>query len=632
VVRKIEGPDLTIPSPSSYDAPVTMLRFRLPGLVRPLGAWLADLVPSIDRSARKRLFEEGRIRIDGRLLDRPNQDCPAGGLVEIDVVGEVPEALSADRNRHERWAVLVDALPWPGGTLAVGRNVSLDFERIERRGDLALLVLTGAECSASEVCDGLAQASMPVVGDLMRGGLGVAGGVRIEAEVDGEGTSRIAWPSGKIWQGSTNEETGEFAVADFSVSQETARAVAAGHPWVLPDDASDPAGRFRRGSLVRIVDRGDVAIGWAHVEGTTRMAARIWATGELDRRSVPSVESRVARAIARRRSLFVDVQSSGTNAYRLIHGEGDDLPGIFVDCLGPLLRILVSGWSSIEIRERVIAALRVQLPLTPEGTPWSMLELLHLRTRGAHQFERVRWVEGGLDALAESGVDRVGEGYWVEEAGLRYSVDPGWDSTRTPRPGFGLFVDQRDNRERTAKSAGEGGAWLNLFAHTGAFSVSLLAAGAERVVSVDLSRPYLERLEGNLIANQDRGVDPALHRTVRGDVRHYLESLGEGETFRGIVIDPPTAAAAGRRFWSIKQDLEPLLSATIERLEGGGTLLVTQNRSGPGLGLDRVLEALCERVGRPLEQISKAPAGLDHPSRKGFPEGDPFEGWLVTLR
>ena len=193
-------------------------------------------------------------------------------------------------------------------------------------------------------------------------------------------------------------------------------------------------------------------------------------------------------------------------------------------------------------------------------------------------------------------------------------------------------MDQRDNRERTAKSEGEGGAWLNLFAHTGAFSVSLLAAGAERVVSVDLSRPYLERLEGNLIANQGRGVDPTLHQAVRGDVRHYLESLGEGETFRGIVIDPPTAAAAGRRFWSIKQDLEPLLSATIERLEGGGTLLVTQNRSGPGLGLDRVLEALCERAGRPLEQISKAPAGLDHPSRKGFPEGDPFEGWLVTLR
>jgi 23S rRNA (cytosine1962-C5)-methyltransferase len=456
--------------------------------------------------------------------------------------------------------------------------------------------------------------------------------VRIAAEVDGEGTSRIAWPSGENWQDSTDENAGEFSVADFSVSQETARAVAAGHPWILPDDASDPAGRFRRGSLVRIVDRGDVAIGWAHVEGTTRMAARIWATGELDRRAVPSVESRVARAIARRRSLLVDVQSSGTNAYRLIHGEGDDLPGIFVDCLGPLLRILVSGWSSIEIRERVIAALRAQLPLTPEGTPWSMLELLHLRTRGAHQFERVRWVEGGLEALTESGVDRIGEGYWVEEGGLRYSVDPGWDSTRTPRPGFGLFVDQRDNRERTAKSAGEGGAWLNLFAHTGAFSVSLLAAGAERVVSVDLSRPYLERLEGNLVANQDRGVDPTLHQTVRGDVRHYLESLGEGETFRGIVIDPPTAAAAGRRFWSIKQDLEPLLSATIERLEGGGTLLVTQNRSGPGLGLDRVLEALCERAGRPLEQISKAPAGLDHPSRKGFPEGDPFEGWLVTLR
>ena len=66
----------------------------------------------------------------------------------------------------------------------------------------------------------------------------------------------------------------------------------------------------------------------------------------------------------------------------------------------------------------------------------------------------------------------------VEERGLHFWVDPGWDAPRSPRPGFGLFLDQRENRARLLAAAGRGGRWLNLFAHTGAFSVSLLAAGA----------------------------------------------------------------------------------------------------------------------------------------------------------
>jgi 23S rRNA (cytosine1962-C5)-methyltransferase len=572
------------------------------------------------------------VRLDGRVLDRPMESCPPGSLMEIEADLDLPELHIDDAARAATlaatWAAWVDAPPWLGGTLPLTGDASIDFILEARRGEFALLVLKGTTCSAAEVCDALAEASMPVVGDLLRGGLAVRGGARILAESKGaEFTpAEMERPEEKAWR----QDAG-----DFSVSQETARAVASGHAWILPDDASDPAGRYRPGSLVRVIGRGSDTLGWAHVEGTPRLAARLWATGDLDRRSVPSVESRVAQAIARRRSLLVDVRFGGTNAFRLIHGEGDGLPGIYVDRLGPLLRVLVSGWASLEIRERVIAALQAQMPVTPEGQAWCVLELLHLRTRGAAKFERVRWIEGGPEALDEAlraaSVARVGDGYWVEERGLRYSVDPGWDAPRAPRPGFGLFLDQRDNRERMALPASSGGAWLNLFAHTGAFSVSLLAAGADRVVSVDLSRPYLERLEGNLLANADRGVDAACHQSIRGDVRRYLEGLEAGETFRGIVIDPPTAAAAGRRFWSVKQDLEPLLDLTLDRLDDGGTLLVTQNRSGPALGLDRVLESLCVRAGRRIEALERAPAGRDHPSLKGFPEGDPFEGWKITL-
>jgi len=320
-----------------------------------------------------------------------------------------------------------------------------------------------------------------------------------------------------------------------------------------------------------------------------------------------------------------------TDAFRLIHGEADDLPGLFVDRLGPLLRVLVTGRATDGFRDRVIDALGAQLPVTPEGEPWSILELQHLRAARGCLFDGLRWRAGGIEALAGSGAKIEGAWLRVEERGLRFWVDPGWDAPRRVRPGFGLFLDQRPNRARLDPLAAGGGRWLNLFAHTGAFSVSLLAAGAESVISVDLSRPYLDRLEANLELNVPRGIDARRHESVRGDGRRYLETLDADQRFAGIVLDPPTAAAAGRRFWSVRQDLEPLVRRCVVHLDGGGALLVTQNRRGAPLGLDRVLERAVARAHRQVARLEPAGPGVDHPTRPGFPEGDAFEGWLLVI-
>jgi 23S rRNA (cytosine1962-C5)-methyltransferase len=495
--------------------------------------------------------------------------------------------------------------------------------------------LDGPECEAETICLLLADAGMPVVGDLSRGGLGVTGGVRlVVAEDVGVAANSLAveWPDEPAWclEISTAQGTVEPSIR---ISDEAARAIRKGHPWILPDASSDPAHRFAPGTRVRIIARTEEAIGWAHIEADPRLAARVWATGDgiADSRAIPSVEARVARALARRRELLDSKDARRTDAFRLIHGEGDDLPGLVIDRVGPLLRVLVTGRASDRIRERVVAALCAQLPVTPEGEPWSILELLHLRSRGSLLPDRVRWIAGGLEQLARQEVGLAGDRLCVHERGLVYGVDPGWQNPRQVRPGYGLFVDQRENRARLDPLAARGGRWLNLFAHTGAFSVSLLAAGASHVTSVDLSGAYLERLETNLSLNVDLGVDPTRHESVRSDGRRYLEKLESVERFAGIVLDPPTAAAAGRRFWSMSRDLEPILRLCVERLEPGGSLLVTQNRSGPPLGLDHVLERAASRTHRSISRLEPASAGADHPRRPEFPEGDPFEGWLLRL-
>jgi 23S rRNA (cytosine1962-C5)-methyltransferase len=592
------------------------------------------LLPSIDRATRRRWVEEERVRVAGRVVDRPGIECPPGASVEIEIDAAVPLPAVPPEESTD-WLVWVDEPAWFGGNLdlAPDSNGATRAVRVvveARVAGLARLGLSGSASHALELCRVLAEAGMPIVGDLVGGGLACSGGVGIASERSAferiDVFEEPPWPEA---------ESGDAALV-LQVSKEAARALARGHPWVLPDAASDSAEAFRPGSEVRVEDRAGTVLGWAWTEGEARISARMAAFGDRARREIPSIESRIARALARRRGLLAGstpgTEIGRTDCFRLVHAESDGLPGLFIDRLGPLIRVLVTSRASDAFRARAIDALLAQLPTTPDGVPWSVIELLHLRSsRRGDSFDRVRWLAGGIDAITDAGAERVGEGFCVEERGLRFGVDPGWDSPRRTRPGFGLFSDQRENRERLAGFAKSGGRWLNLFAHTGAFSVSLLAAGAEEVLSVDLSGPYLARLEANLEANRERGVDPGRHRSLRSDGRRVVESMEASQRFAGIVLDPPTAAAAGRRFWSVRQDLEPLLRGCLRRLDDHGTLLVTQNGRVAPLRLDRTLERVASRLHRRVHEISPAGPAADHPALDGFPEGDAFEGWLIQL-
>jgi 23S rRNA (cytosine1962-C5)-methyltransferase len=191
----------------------------------------------------------------------------------------------------------------------------------------------------------------------------------------------------------------------------------------------------------------------------------------------------------------------------------------------------------------------------------------------------------------------------------------------------GFFLDQRENRARLARRAAQGGRYLNLFAHTGGFSAALLAGGAEEVWSVDLSGPYLAQLERNLACSE---LPLARHRTVRREARRFLDELDPALRFDGIVLDPPTAAASGRRFWSVRRDLEPLAAAALARLAPGGFLLLTRQDRAGRAGLEQLVTRAADSVRVRLAAVEPAPPGLDFPALRGFPEAAPFEAVLAT--
>ena len=209
--------------------------FRLPGRADKLGAWLALLFHDVDRSTRRRWVEESRVCVEGRVVDRLSSECSPGAHVEI---ADVPEEslASPPPGSHSSWLGLIDEPPWPGGALHVSEKQALEFSVGERQDGLAIVRLDGASCDAVTLARALARAEMPLVGDLERGGLGVAGGARLIVN-DGRGSSSIDWPDEPAWM-SADRET---AMLSLQVSDETARAIRKGHPWILPDDASDSA-------------------------------------------------------------------------------------------------------------------------------------------------------------------------------------------------------------------------------------------------------------------------------------------------------------------------------------------------------------------------------------------------------
>jgi 23S rRNA (cytosine1962-C5)-methyltransferase len=445
---------------------------------------------------------------------------------------------------------------------------------------------------------------------------------------EGEGAARVlSWLAqagspalGDLAHGGSLASEGEPLFAregELRVSEAARRALAKGHPWLTRDRESEDEGRFAPGAIVELVS-GGVSLGLARVEGSAQLVARMWQprspreirTGSALAKPA-SIEERVARALARREKLRAE---GITDALRLVHGEVDGLPGLFVDRFGPLLRVLVAGRAALPLWERAASALARSLAEDLGREP-SVVLVLQLRPQPPGELACVRRAFGL--PLPEPLV--------VHEGALSFRIESGVEEPARPRPGVGFFADQRANRARVGALVRPGGRYLNLFAHTGAFSAVLLAAGAGEVVSVDLSTPYLARLEENLRLSS---LALERHRSVKRDARRYLAELPAEERFDGIVLDPPTAAAAGGEFWSARHSLEDCIAACLQRVRPGGFLLVTTNdrRSAGRLAarVEAAAKAAACRVA--LEPAGPAP---DFPPLKRFPEGAAFEGVLA---
>ena len=388
-----------------------------------------------------------------------------------------------------------------------------------------------------------------------------------------------------------------MAMKKYQVGPETVRMVKLGHPWVIADRYTKQWPTGKVGELIDLVDEKNNHLATALYDPNDRIVARILQFGKFQ-----LTREWLEKKLQQAKQLRHHAGLEDTDAYRWLNGEGDGLPGVTVDRYGDylMLQLYTPAWDSH--LDKLTAALQsvfqpkgIYRKLRPQET-----RALEAQKKGK---EYSRLIAGSAASVPLP----------VVENGLTYLVDL--------REGLntGLFPDQRRNRqELMGRVAGK--RVLNLFAFTGAFSVAAAAAGAKRVVSVDVSKKYLQVARDNFSINR---LNPKKHEFIVGDVFAELARMQEQQRrFDIILFDPPSFSTTKKSRFSTHGGTTKLAAATLPLLEQGGLLITSSNHQK--VSLDDYFKELRRgalQADSDLKTIFTSGQPEDFPCSVSFPEG-----------
>lgn len=380
------------------------------------------------------------------------------------------------------------------------------------------------------------------------------------------------------------------AADDVRLSARASGFLRRGQPWFFADDLL--AGAVLPPRLVRVRDEEGRDLGLG-MTGAGKLALR--SCGPWPGEVVPDREAffraRLGAAIDARAT-----QLGPEDGVRLVHGEGDRLPGLVVDRYGPVL-VLQSTSAFVE------ASLDAIVPFLVERTGAASVVARNDVAVRKHEglAEEVRLLHGVRPADPT-----------VLEGGVRHVVRP-FDGHKT-----GFYLDQRPARALVASLA-KGRKVLDLFAYQGAFSLAALAGGAVSALAVDQSEPALASAANAAVANRLAGL-----QTHCGDVFDFLRAQRErNERFDLIVLDPPAFAKSRREVEGAERGYRDLNRQALRLLAPHGFLLTCtcSHHITPPRFEEVVRQAA---AGLPFQVLlrQRLGAGPDHPSPITHPESE----------
>ena len=367
------------------------------------------------------------------------------------------------------------------------------------------------------------------------------------------------------------------------------------HPWIFSGAFKNIPSSLRDGQLVEVLDfkNNFKALGFFH---PGRIAVKVLSFEKVD--SLDSlIERKIEDAIEYRSRLGM-MDEKHTNCRRLVFGEADGLPGLIIDQYDhtAVIQIHHSGWGDfLEIISKCLSG--------KNG-------IQNVYSKPADKVKTVEaaYLQGSKEEIAALEYDH------------KFLVD--WEDGQKT----GFFIDQRENRRRLADFA-KGKSVLNTFSYSGGFSIYALAAGASKVVSVDISESAIDLANKNAELN---GLS-SKHEGITSDVFEYLKQ--EGENFDILVLDPPAFSKNKRTMHNAVQAYKRLNLQAFKKIKAGGIIFTfsCSQHISPKLFEDTMRAAAYESK-REVSILEKLTQPKDHPIRLNYPEGEYLKGLILQVK
>ena len=375
------------------------------------------------------------------------------------------------------------------------------------------------------------------------------------------------------------------------------------HPWVFSGAVHHIEGEPAEGDIVEVLNHEGRFIALGH-----------WQIGSIAVRVLTFKRQKIdAEFWKKRLSTALDVRKSigvaGTaynNMYRLVHGEGDNLPGLIIDIYGQNAVMQAHSVGMHVCRMQIAEALKAVMG--------DDLKAVYYKSETTLPFKASLGQENGF-ILGESD-DNV-----AIENGLKFHID--W--LKGQKTGF--FVDQRENRALVERYA-HGRKVLNMFCYTGGFSVYAMRGGAELVHSVDSSAKAVDLVNANMELNFP---GDKRHKAFAEDAFRFLDEMKEG-AYDLIILDPPAFAKHKDALKNALRGYTKLNAKAFEKIPAGGILFTFSCSQAVNKDQFRMAvftaAAMAKRKVRILHQLHQ-PA--DHPINIYHPEGEYLKGLVLYV-
>jgi 23S rRNA (cytosine1962-C5)-methyltransferase len=376
------------------------------------------------------------------------------------------------------------------------------------------------------------------------------------------------------------------------------------HPWIFSGAIAQKDANIEEGDVVDVYTSDNEFIAVGHYQiGSIEVRVLSFEQMAID---AAFWKTRLAVALNLRQS--IGLLTPQNNAFRLVHGEGDNLPGLVIDIYAQTAVIQSHSVGMHNVRYQICAALQELM-----GD-----KLLHIY----YKSETTLPYKAGLDAENDYlfGGQNVSDG--ARENGLKFRAD--W--LKGQKTGF--FIDQRDNRTLLEKYAA-GRIVLNMFAYTGGFSFYALKGGAKLVHSVDSSAKAIMLTNQNVDLNFPQD---ARHESFTEDAFRFLGKMDKG-MYDLIVLDPPAFAKHRGAIKNALQGYKRLNAAALEKIASGGILFTfscSQVITKEAFRL--AVFSAAAQTGRSVGILHQLAQPADHPVNIYHPEGEYLKGLALFVK